>query len=65
MCARGEEFNFSYQNEKYWISQNLEDFYKTKVNGSITQEFNTSEQFFMNGTIEGILLSEIYMGIEW
>jgi hypothetical protein len=63
--AWGEEFNFYYQNEEYWISQNPDGYYLTRVKGSLTQEFDTPELLFKNGTIEGRLLSEIYIDIEW
>ncbi|MGG3806085.1 hypothetical protein [Metabacillus fastidiosus] len=63
--AIGEEYSFTYQNEEYWISQNPGKYYLTRVRGSFTQEFDSSEALFENGTIEGKLLSEIYMDIEW
>ncbi|WP_041580557.1 hypothetical protein [Bacillus sp. 1NLA3E] len=61
----GEEYCFTYKNEEYWISQNPDGYYLTRVRGSYTQEFDTSEALFKNGTIEGRLLAEIYMDIEW
>lgn len=63
--AIGEEYIFTYQKEEYWISQNPGAYFLTRVRGSYTQEFETSEGLFKNGTIEGRLLSEIYMDIEW
>ena len=63
--ANGEEFNFNYKNDDYWISQNLDGYYLTRVRGSFTQEFGTSEALFENGLIERRLLSEIYMEIDW
>ncbi|MFJ8257402.1 hypothetical protein ACIQ4Z_08920 [Peribacillus asahii] len=63
--AIGEEFSFNYKNDEYWISQNPDRYYLTRVKDSFTQEFNTSEVLFENGTIEGRLLSEIYMDIDW
>ncbi|MGE7759690.1 hypothetical protein [Peribacillus sp. NPDC097895] len=63
--AIGEEYSFTYQNEEYWISQNPGAYYLTRVRGSYTQEFETSEALFKNGIIEGRLLSEIYMDFEW
>jgi hypothetical protein len=61
----GEEYCFTYQNEEYWISQNPDGYYLTRVRGSYTQEFDTSEALFKNGTSDGRLLAEIYMDIEW
>lgn len=63
--ANGEEYPFTYQNEEYWISQNPEGYYLTRVRGSYTQEFDTSEALFKNGTIDERLIAEIYMDIEW
>ena len=63
--AIGEEYCFTYQNEEYWISQNPDAYYLTRVRGSFTQEFDTSEDLFKNGLIVGRLLSEIYIDIDW
>ena len=63
--AIGEEYSFTYQKEEYWISQNPGACYLTRVRGSFTQEFETSEALFKYGTIEGRLLSKIHMDIEW
>ncbi|GGI11502.1 hypothetical protein [Gottfriedia solisilvae] len=63
--AIGEEYSFTYQNEEYWVSQNPGAYYFTRVRDSYTQEFETSEALFKIGKIEGRLLSEIYMDIEW
>jgi len=63
--AIGEEYSFTYQNEEYWISQNPGAYYLTRVRGSYTQEFETSEELFKKGRLEGRLLSEIYKEIEW
>ncbi|HWL26746.1 MAG TPA: hypothetical protein VNR38_23850 [Ureibacillus sp.] len=63
--ANGEEFCFNYQNEEYWLSQNPEGYYLTRVRGSYTQEFDTSEALFRNGTIEGRFLSEVYIDLKW
>ncbi|MGA9290080.1 MAG: hypothetical protein WBV93_17255 [Anaerobacillus sp.] len=61
----GEEFNFNYESDEYWISQNEKGYYLTKVNGSVTQEFNTANQLFEEGKIDGRFFSEIYKDIEW
>ena len=63
--TNGEEFCFDYQKEEYWISQNLDGYYLTRTRGSYTQEFDTSEALFKNGTIDGRFLSDIYTDIEW
>ncbi|MFE0507973.1 hypothetical protein ACWF5S_14980 [Peribacillus butanolivorans] len=61
----GEEFSFDYKNEEYWISQNPDEYYLTRVRVSLTQEFDTSKALFENGTIKGRKLFEIYMDIDW
>lgn len=59
----GEEFSFYYNGEQYWISQNSEGQYLTKVNGSQTQCFKTSEELFQNAKVEGHLIIEIWDNI--
>ncbi len=61
----GEELNFYYKNEEYWISRNLNGCHLTKVKGSITQTFVTSEELFQKGRIEGKFLTDIYEDIDW
>ncbi|HBJ8914461.1 TPA: hypothetical protein LEN54_002525, partial [Listeria monocytogenes] len=39
--AYGEEYNFYYKNEEYWLSKNREGHYLTKVSDGETQEFRT------------------------
>ncbi len=59
-----EEFSFDYKNEEYWIIQNIDGYYLTRSRDSFTQEFDTAQALFKNGTIEGRLLSKIYMDID-
>ena len=61
----GEEYNFHYGNNEYWISQDEERFYLTKVKGSVTQEFSTAKQLFEEGKVDGRFISDIYEDIEW
>jgi hypothetical protein len=56
--AIGEEFSFNHRNGEYWISQNPDGYYLTRVKDSFTQEFDTPEALFENGMIEGMPLSE-------
>lgn len=63
--AIGEEYSFTFQNEEYWISQNPGAYYLTRARDSYTQEFESSEDLFKNGKIEGRLLLEIYKDIKW
>lgn len=56
----GEEFLFRYNNDEYWISQNESKRYLTRVRGSFTQEFQTTEELFEKGRVEGKTLLEIW-----
>ncbi|MCR8843741.1 hypothetical protein NQ117_08580 [Paenibacillus sp. SC116] len=49
----GEEFQFYYHNESYWISRNDKGFYLTRVKDSNSQAFKTADELFENGQIEG------------
>lgn len=60
----GEEFQFCYNNEEYWISQNNPKRYLTRVRGSVTQEFQTTEELFENGRVEGKTLLQIWDDIK-
>ena len=60
----GEEFPFCYHGEKYWISQDEEGLYLTRVRGSMTQSFKTAEELFSNGRIEGKTLYELWDAIK-
>lgn len=60
----GEEFLFCYNNEEYWISQNNTKRYLTRVRGSVTQEFQTTEELFEDGRIEGKRIFDIWNEIK-
>lgn len=60
----GEEFLFCYNNEKYWISQNSPMRYLTRERGSVTQEFQSTEELFKYGIIEGKHFFEIWDDIK-
>lgn len=60
----GEEFWFRYKGKEYWISQNEPKRYLTKVEGSETQEFLSTEELFLLGRVEGKSLLEIWDEIE-
>ena len=59
----GEEFYFCYNGEEYWISQTKYKLYLTRVRGSVTQEFSSTEELFQNGKVEGKSLVEIWEDI--
>lgn len=63
--AQGEEFNFYYNNNEFWISHSSNSYHLTRVQGSLTQTFDSAKALFAYGTIEGKALSEIYVDIEW
>ena len=56
----GEEYSFDYNGEEYWISQNKEGRYLTRSRDSYTQDFETVEELFANGRIEGKTIAEIW-----
>ena len=60
----GEEFLFYYNNEEYWISQSSTKRYLTRVRGSVTQEFQTTEELFEKGRVEEKTLLEIWDDIK-
>lgn len=59
----GEEFSFKYNNEQYWISQNKDGRYLTRVSDSYTQKFKTTKELFEKGKIEGKSIFEIWDSI--
>lgn len=62
--AYGEEYNFYYKNEEYWLSKNQEGHYLTKVSDGETQEFKTSEDLLGTARINGKLIIEIWEDIQ-
>ncbi|MBC2062848.1 hypothetical protein IBB80_04245 [Listeria marthii] len=62
--AYGEEYNFYYQNEEYWLSKNQEGHYLTKVSDGETKEFKTSEELLEKAKINGKSIIEIWKDIQ-
>ncbi|MCE5170974.1 hypothetical protein LQV63_16850 [Paenibacillus profundus] len=60
----GEEFQFYYQNEEYWISTNKEGYYLTRGKDSFTQSFQTAEELFKEGRIDGETILELWGLVE-
>ncbi|HHW37553.1 MAG TPA: hypothetical protein GXX18_10005 [Bacillales bacterium] len=56
----GEEFVFDFENDEYWISQNVEGIFLTRVEGSVTQEFKSVDELFENGTINSRPFKEAF-----
>lgn len=60
----GEEFQFYFQEESYWISQNADGYYLTRVKDGDSQSFTSANDLFEKGTIEGKTLFELWEQIE-
>lgn len=65
IIAMGDEPNFYYKNDEYWISHNPGKSYLSRTRDQYTQEFSGYEELFEKATIEGIKLSEIYPKLKW
>ncbi len=65
LIAIGEELNFYYNNDEYWISHNPGKSYLSRTRDHYSQEFNGYEELFEKATIEGIKFSEIYPMLIW
>ncbi|GLC88468.1 hypothetical protein [Lysinibacillus piscis] len=66
LIAIGEELNFYYKNDEYWISYGRDgESYLARSRDHYTQEFSNYEELFEKATIEGIKISEIYPKITW
>jgi hypothetical protein len=60
----GEEFQFYYQNESYWISKNQRGFYLTRVSDSYSQSFLTADDLFKDATIDGKSIHNLWDEID-
>ncbi|UOY88645.1 hypothetical protein [Bacillus glycinifermentans] len=60
----GEEFQFYYLDESYWISQNEEGLYLTRERDSNSQPFKTTDELFEKGTIDNKKIKEIWDEID-
>ncbi|MFJ8088794.1 hypothetical protein ACIQ7N_11380 [Lysinibacillus sp. NPDC095746] len=60
LISMGDELNFYYKEDEYWISHSLEKSFLSRTKDSYTQEFNGYNELFENATIEGIGISKIY-----
>lgn len=49
----GEEFQFYYLNNSYWVSQNKEGFYLTNEREGSSQKFSSAKELFDNAEING------------
>lgn len=58
--AMGEEFQFYYQNQSFWISRNQEGYYLTRVRDSFSQAFKTSNELFKKARIDGKTILQLW-----
>lgn len=68
MVSEGQEVSFVYKGEEWWISRlyNEEKSYLlTRSKDSYTQEFETEEEVFAKGMVEGRPLSDRKEEIDW
>lgn len=56
----GEEFLFQYEGNKYWISQNENGRYLTRVSDGFSQDFKTTEELFEKANINGKKMAQIW-----
>ncbi len=62
--AMGEEFQFYYRNESFWISRNKDGYYLTRVKDSYFQSFKTPNELFEDERIDGKSIQELWGEIE-
>ncbi|WP_257820182.1 hypothetical protein [Salipaludibacillus agaradhaerens] len=60
----GEEFQFYYKKEEYWISMNKEGYYLTRGKDSYYQSFLSANALFEHGRIDGKSIQELWKEIE-
>lgn len=56
----GEEFPFQYRGDEYWISQNAEGRYLTRVADGYSQDFRTTHELFDKAQIDGKTILQIW-----
>lgn len=63
-----QELSFSYKSEEWWISRlygKEKSYLLTRSKDSYTQEFQTAEELFTNGIIDGKKFIERVPDLEW
>ncbi|WP_025676432.1 hypothetical protein [Paenibacillus polymyxa] len=60
----GEEFQFYYKNDSYWISYNEEKYFLTRERDSFSQSFQSARELFVNGKIDEKTILELWDNIE-
>ncbi|WP_431087375.1 hypothetical protein [Paenibacillus sp. 8b26] len=59
----GEEFQFYYKNDSYWISQNEEEYFLTRERDRFSQSFESARELFANGKIADKTILELWDNI--
>lgn len=60
-----EEFSFEYRGNKYWISQNSNARYLTRVEDGYSQEFKSTRELFNKAQIDGKTMLQIWEKIRY
>ena len=55
----GDELNFYYKNDEYWISHIQDKSFLSRTKDSYTQEFCGHKELFEHATIESKKISEV------
>ncbi|MED4080316.1 hypothetical protein P4637_18770 [Halalkalibacterium halodurans] len=56
----GEEFQFYFKDQSYWISQNENGYFLTREHDGYSQSFKSVDDLFRLGIIQGKTLEEIF-----
>ncbi|WP_153733150.1 hypothetical protein [Sporosarcina obsidiansis] len=65
LIGMGEELNFYYRGDEYWISHTPGKSYLTRSEDSYSQEFSSHEQLFERGMIDRIHLYDLLNELVW
>ena len=63
MVKCGMEYDFIFQNHQYWISHSKEGYHLTKSYVD-SQTFETSDELFQNGRVDGKSILELWDDIK-
>jgi hypothetical protein len=61
----GEEFQVYHDGKEYWISQNVNGYYFTRVKDRFSQDFKSATDLLENATIDSKLIKHLWGEIEW
>ena len=60
LISMGDELNFYYKNDEYWISHIQDKSFLSRTKDFYTQEFCGHKELFEHATIESKKTSEVY-----